>query len=102
MDGLVSELGVFNAIMQNWSSFIMLALGLVFIVGISSFAFWKWNPLLFMLAAGASLICSFYWYDFLGNNLGLTIGLVMFVYALVCAAFGFCSIFQKLKTAMQE
>ena len=53
----------------------------------SALAFWKSSALLFMLIAGGSLIVGLTWYDIYTTDLGLTIGMVMIGYALVCLGF---------------
>lgn len=58
-------------------------------------AFWKHNALMFMLAAGASLITGFYWYDTYTNNLGLGISLMLLAYSLVCFGFALGSLFKR-------
>ena len=67
-------------------SLVFAGLALVFL---SFMAFWKLNALLFMLAGGASLMVGLQWYDVYTTSTGLTIGLMLIAYALVCIAFAF-------------
>ena len=64
----------------------------------SVLAFWRQNTLMFMLAAGASLMVGFYWYDTYTNNLGLTIGLMLIANSLVCVGFGLGCVFRRGKS----
>ena len=61
----------------------------------SFLAFWKLNALLFMLAAGASLMTGLQWYDVYTTSTGLTIGLMLIAYSLVCIAFAFRCLFWR-------
>lgn len=70
-------------------------LALAVVIFFSVMGFWRLNPLLFMLAAGSSLMLGLYWYDAFTDNLGLTIGLMLIVYSLVCAGFAFKCIFWR-------
>lgn len=63
----------------------------------SIMGFWKQNTLMFMIAAGASLITGLYWYDTYFNNLGLAIGLLLIVYSLCCLGFGLGCLFKSRK-----
>lgn len=72
-----------------------LALGVV--IFFSWLAFWKYNALLFMLAAGSSVMTGFYWYDTYTTNLGLAIGILLVAYSLVCLGFALQCIFWKGK-----
>jgi len=59
----------------------------------SALAFWKLSSLLFMLVAGGSLILGLAWYDAYTTELGLTIGMILIGYSLVCLGFAFRCIF---------
>lgn len=61
----------------------------------SSMAFWKYNALLFMLAAGTSLMVGLHWYDVYTTSAGLTIGLMLISYSFVCVAFAFRCLFWR-------
>ena len=63
------------------------------VVFFSILGFWKANPLPFMLAAGSSIILGCYWYDIYTNHLGLTMGLMLMVYGLICVGYAFRCIF---------
>jgi len=95
MEEIGIQFGVFNTILEGWSAFFLIAFGLILIIGLSVLAFWKYTALLFMLVAGASLILGFGFYDAFTTNLGLTLGLMMVVYALVCVAFAFRCLFWR-------
>lgn len=72
-----------------------LALAGLVVVFFSVLGFWRPNPLPFMMAAGASLMLGLYWYDVYTTNIGLTIGLMLIAYSLVCIGFAFMCIFWK-------
>lgn len=61
-------------------------------------AFWRYNALLFMLAAGASLITGLYWYDTYTNELGLAMGILLIAYSVVCLGFAAQCIFWRKKS----
>lgn len=65
------------------------------VVLFSSLAFWRPNALLFMLAAGTSLLVGLQWYDVYTTPTGLTIGLMLIAYSLVCVAFAFRCLFWR-------
>ena len=60
---------------------------------ISILAFWKPNPVLFMLAGGMVFMTGFYWYDCYTTNIGLSIGLCLIGYGLYCEALALRTIF---------
>lgn len=69
----------------------------------SFMAFWRWSAVIFMLAGGASLILGFYWYDYYTNSLGLSISLMLIMYAIVCIALAFrCMFWQGVKEEDKE
>lgn len=72
-----------------------LALAWLVVVFFSLLGFWRPNPVLFMLAAGAALMTGLYWYDVYTTNLGLGISLMLIVYALVCVGLAFRCIFWR-------
>lgn len=61
----------------------------------SFLAFWRLNALLFMLAAGTSLMVGLHWYDVYTTPAGLTIGLMLIGYSFVCVAFAFRCLFWR-------
>ncbi len=79
-----------------------LALAGAIVIFFSLLAFWRHNALMFMLAAGASTILGFYWFDTYINNLGLTIGLLLIAYGLCCLGFALMSIFWKGRARESE
>lgn len=95
MEEIGIQFGIFNIILEGWTAFFLIFFGLIFILGLSLLAFWQYNPLLFMLVAGASMIFGLYWFDAFTTNLGLALGLMMIVYALVCVGFAFRCIFKR-------
>jgi len=68
----------------------------------SLLAFWKNNAALFMIAAGASIMLGLQWYDAYTTGTGLTMGLMLIAYALVCIAFAFRCIFWRNKEINEE
>jgi len=68
--------------------------GLV-VVFFSVLGFWRPNPVLFMLAAGASLIVGLYWFDTFTTNMGLAVGILLVSFALVCVGFAYRCIFWR-------
>lgn len=72
-----------------------LALASLTVMFFSLLAFWKLNALLFMLAAGASLMVGLQWYDVYTTSTGLTIGLMLIAYSFVCIAFAFRCLFWR-------
>ncbi len=65
------------------------------VVFFSVIAFWQYNALLFMIAGGSSIILGLYWFDVYTTNMGLTIGLMLILYSLVCIAFAFKCLFWR-------
>lgn len=65
------------------------------VVFFSAMAFWKTNPVLFMLAGGTAVFNGFYWYDQYTTFLGLAIGLCLIAYALLCFGYAFRYIFWR-------
>lgn len=58
-------------------------------------AFWKNNPVLFMLAAGAALFNGIYWYDKYDSPIGLSIGLILIAFSVYCLGMAFRYIFWR-------
>ncbi len=65
------------------------------VIFLSMVAFWRPNAVLFMLAAGASLITGFSWYDTYMTNAGLTISLMLIGYSFACLGFAFRCLFWR-------
>jgi len=61
----------------------------------SALAFWRNNPVLFMLAAATSLFSGLYWFDQYVTPQGLAIGLSLIVYCFCCLGFAFRYIFWR-------
>ncbi len=61
----------------------------------SLMAFWKPNAILFMLAAGASIITGLYWYDVYTTNIGLAISLLLIAYSLFCIGMAYRMLFWR-------
>lgn len=67
---------------------------LAFIAMISTFAFWKENYVLFMVAAGVSMISGLYGPDLINGQYettgyGIAFGFALLVYSLICCGFTF-------------
>ena len=98
----------------NWESIVMtlianvlsqlaqLLFPLLALAIFSALAFWKPNPLLFMMAAGTSLMLGLDWYDVYTTNIGLTISLMLMAYALVCLGYAFRCIFWRDRLRDEE
>ena len=67
----------------------ILFVSLAFLIIFSGLAFWKPNSVLFMINAGIALMLGLSSYDFFTDKLGLTIGLMLVVYAFFCIAMAF-------------
>jgi len=61
----------------------------------SLLAYWRPSALLFMLAAGASLMVGLQWHDVYETDTGLSIGILLIAYALVCIGFAFKCLFWR-------
>ena len=61
----------------------------------TAIGYWRQNALLFMLAAGASIMVGFKWYDSYTTAIGMTAGLVLIANSLVCLGFAFSCIFRR-------
>ena len=72
-----------------------LALAGAIVIFFSLLAFWRHDALMFMLAAGVSIMLGLYWFDTYTNNLGLTIGLSLIGYGFCCLGFAFRMIFWR-------
>ncbi len=72
---------------------IELLLTLSVLIAFSFLAFWKPNPILFIVVAGISIMAGFTWYDKYVTNLGLTVGLMLVAYSLYCIGMAFRLLF---------
>jgi ABC-type uncharacterized transport system permease subunit len=74
-----------------------LFLAFIPVVFFSLLAWWKYNPVLFMVTAGVALLVGFNSPDFLSpettTSLEVTIGLTFIAYALLCVGMAFQTIF---------
>jgi len=61
----------------------------------SVLAFWKSNAVLFMLTAGGALMMGLYWYDQHTTTIGLTTGLLLIAYSILCLGFAFRAVFWR-------
>jgi hypothetical protein len=72
--------------------------GVLIIVFLSYLAYWRGNPVFFMLVAGASIIIGLYTPDALGamgyDTFGVSIGLMLIAYSFVNIALAFGSLFR--------
>lgn len=69
------------------------------VIFFSCLAFWKYDALLFMITAGASVMTGFYWRDTYTNELGLSIGILLVVYGLVCLIFALGCLFKRRRAS---
>ncbi len=69
------------------------------VVFFSFLAFWKYDALLFMLTAGTSVMTGFYWRDTYTNELGLSVGLMLIAYSLICLVLGIGCLFKRRRTS---
>ena len=74
-----------------WGLWMALALLALF----SIIGFWKCNAVILMLTAAASIFWGIYYFDTFVTNLGLSVGIVVIAYALVCLGFAFRCIFWR-------
>lgn len=95
MEEIGIQFGIFNGIITGWAAYMLIGMGLLFILGISALAFWRWNSIVFMALGGAAVIFGFAWYDAFTTTLGLALGLMMFLYGLGCFGFGFACMFWR-------
>jgi len=65
------------------------------VIFFSTFAWWKSNAVVFMLAYGASLMLGLYWFDVYTTDLGLAVSLMLIAYALLCCGFAFRCLFWR-------
>ena len=65
----------------------------------SVLAFRVSDALLFMLAGGSSLMIGFRWYDLFTTNVGLSVGILLVAYSLVCLGFALQCIFWRERTS---
>ncbi len=61
----------------------------------SILAFWRNHGLLYILTAAVSLFVGFSWYDTYTTDMGLTISICLFGYALVCIGMAIRSMIQR-------
>jgi len=61
----------------------------------SVLAFWRSNAALFMLAGGGSLMIGLFWYDQHTDTIGLTIGLLLIAYSILCIGYAFRAVFWR-------
>jgi len=62
---------------------------------ISVLAFWKENAVLFMVAAGLAIMTGLYSPDLISGNLGISAGLMLIMYSLVCCGLALRMMFWK-------
>lgn len=70
-----------------------LALPGLAVVFFSLMAFWKPNPVLFMLTAGASMMTGLKWFDVYTTDIGLSISLMLIGYSFISFGFAYRFIF---------
>jgi hypothetical protein len=73
-------------------------IGLIILIALSYMAYWRGNPVFFMLVAGASIIIGLYTPDALGSlgysTFGVSIGLMLIGYSFVNIGLAFGSLFR--------
>lgn len=67
----------------------------IVVVVFSLLAFWKSNVLIFMVAAGASLMTGLGWFDVYTTDTGLAISLMFIAYSLICIGLAFRYLFWR-------
>jgi hypothetical protein len=75
--------------------------GLALVILFTVLAYWRGNPVLFMLAAGASIMVGLYTPDALKglnySNFGVTIGLMVILYSFLCIGLAFANAFREVE-----
>ena len=66
---------------------------LLVVVLLSILAFWKPNPVIFMITGACAIFTGFAWFDAYGTHTGLAISLMLIAYCFVCFAFAYRYIF---------
>ena len=61
----------------------------------SALAFWKSNPVLFIMAGSCAFFNGLNWYDAFGTHEALAISLMLIVYCFICWGFAFKYIFWR-------
>ena len=88
-------------VLDSWTPAILLFAFLLPVIFFSVLAFWRYGrlsgALLFMLAGGVGIVTGFTWYDIYTTNWGLTVGLMLITYGIICIGFAFMCIFGKGK-----
>lgn len=65
------------------------------LVVISTFAFWKSNVILFMIAGGLAMMAGLQWYDVYTTSPGLAVSLSLMLYSFLCFSLAFKYIFWR-------
>jgi hypothetical protein len=63
------------------------------LVFFSLLAFWRRNPVLFMIAAGVAILLGFSWWDTYPTDTGLGISLMLIVFSFTLVGFAFRYVF---------
>jgi len=66
----------------------LLLLGLMAIL-----AFWKPNPILFMVSGGVAMMSGLYWFDIYTTNLGMAVGMMLIAFSLYSIGMAFRLLF---------
>jgi len=72
-----------------------MALSLSLVAIVTFLAFWRANAVLFMIAAGVSVVLGLTWYDTYGTNIGLTCSLMLIAYTFYCLGMAFRMLFWR-------
>ncbi|GAH36200.1 unnamed protein product, partial [marine sediment metagenome] len=102
MEEIGIQFGVFNGILGGWATYFLIGFGVLLLIGLSVWAFWRLNPILFMITAAIAIMLGLYWYDAFTNNLGLALSLMLILYSFVCIGFAFRFIFWTRGEIIEE
>ena len=84
-----------EALSDSFQDFSILIIGIIVLIFFSVLAFWRDNSILFMLAAGVSIVVGFNCYDTEANTWMFGVALILWAYSIACLIFGFMCIFKR-------
>jgi hypothetical protein len=77
------------------------AIALLILIAFSFLAYWRGSPVIFMLAAGSSIMAGLYTPDALGalgyTTFGMSFGLMLIAYSFVCIGLAYGNLFRSQK-----
>ena len=79
----------------SFQNFAILIVSMIPLIFFSVMAFWKENSVMFMLAAGVSILVGFNFFDVEDSAWALGVSLVLWAYSIACLVFGFMCIFKR-------